>query len=144
MTEQAREAVRPAEHAEQGQNVKVQRVATPERNVLSPQAAGAYKGLAQMFGLDLRAAVLVILVDLMLVGIDVISFGAFIVMGLVVAGVLGYIVYKIQKQWFGDDHESALIKALIVGLLTAIPAPLTPLVAVPCGILGVVQMVRRR
>jgi ParB-like chromosome segregation protein Spo0J len=43
-----------------------------------------------------------------------------------------------------DDHETALIKALIVGLLTAIPAPLGPFFAIPAGLLGVVNAVRRR
>jgi hypothetical protein len=108
------------------------------------KGAAASRGLAQTFGLDIRAAILVTLVDLMLFGVDILSVGAFIVMGLLVAAGLGVIVYKIQRQWYGDDHESSLIKAMIVGLLTAIPVPLTPLVAVPCGMVGMFQMVRRR
>jgi hypothetical protein len=80
----------------------------------------------------------------MVFGTDVFTAGAFIVMGIVIAAILGFIVYKIQRQWFGDEHESSLIKALIVGLLTAIPVPLTPLIAVPAGALGVFKLMQRK
>jgi hypothetical protein len=40
-----------------------------------------------------------------------------------------------QKKWY-DEKESALIKALVVGLLTAIPTSLPGLVSAPMGILG--------
>lgn len=61
------------------------------------------------------------------------------------AGVaLTFITYKIQRAWYGDDHDSALIKALIVGLLTAIPVPLTSIVAAPGGILGLLHLLKRR
>ncbi|HWB99723.1 MAG TPA: hypothetical protein VG672_23610 [Bryobacteraceae bacterium] len=119
--------------------------ATPEpRHMESPAASGASASLVRMFGLDVRAAVLVTLVDLMVFGTDVFTAGAFIVMGIVIAAILGFIVYKIQRQWFGDEHESSLIKALIVGLLTAIPVPLTPLIAVPAGALGVFKLMQRK
>jgi len=138
MTGQERETVGRVEH------VEVRRVAAESRNIRTPQSEEASKGLVQMFGLDPRAAVLVTLVDLMIFGADVFSVGTFVVMGVVIATILGTIVYKIQRLWFGDDHDSALIKALIVGMLTAIPVPLTPLLAVPCGIVGAVQMLRHR
>ena len=57
---------------------------------------------------------------------------------------LGFIVYRIQRGNYGDTHDAALTKALIVGLLTAIPVPLTPVVAAPGGLLGIVQAIRRR
>ena len=62
-------------------------------------------------------------------------------LGITVAAALGFIVYKIQRKWYNDDHDSAMIKALIVGLLTAIPVPLTPLVAIPAGIIGIVKAI---
>lgn len=103
----------------------------------------AARGLTAMFGLDPRAAMLVTVVDLMLIAMDIVSGGVFILVGFLVAAYLGFLTYKIQRAWFRDDHESSLIKAMIVGLLMAIPVPLTPILALPCGIVGAVQMVRR-
>ena len=108
------------------------------------QRQGAVQWLSQTFGLHISVAVLTILVDVMLSSLDAVSWGLLIPMSVVVAGILGFIVYKIQIKWYGDDHDGALIKALIVGLLTAIPVPLTPIVAIPGGVLGIVNKVRRR
>ena len=110
---------------------------------ISPQTAAA-SGLAQTFGLDFRAAILTVIVDLMLFGGDLVSVGMLIPFALAVAAVHGFIVYRIQRKWYGDDHESALIKALIIAMLTAIPAPLSPIIAVPGGILGIVKAIRRK
>jgi hypothetical protein len=110
--------------------------------VESPHLAGA-QGLAAIFGLDIRAATLAIIVDLMVFSGDAISMGILIPLGIGVAGVLSFIVFKIQRLWSCDSYESAIIKAMIVGILTAIPFPLTPLVAIPAGILGIVSAVRR-
>jgi hypothetical protein len=104
----------------------------------------AAKGLAQMFGLDIRAAILTVIVDLMLFAGDVVTLGALTPIGVGVAGALAYIVYRMQIKWYGDDHDSALIKAMVVGLLTVIPMPLTPLVAIPGGLIGVVKAIRRK
>jgi hypothetical protein len=113
------------------------------RDALSPQNA-ASQGLAQAFGLDMRAAILTILVDLMVFGLDTVSFEILLPLGIVVAGVLGFIIYRIQTTWYGDGKDSALIKAMIIFLLTAIPAPLSPFVAVPGGIVGIVKAMRRK
>jgi hypothetical protein len=83
-------------------------------------------------------------VDLLVFGGDAVSFGVLIPLGIVVAAILTFIVYRIQIKWYGDDHDSALIKAMIVGLLTAIPAPLAPVVAIPGGILGIANALRRK
>jgi ABC-type xylose transport system permease subunit len=58
--------------------------------------------------------------------------------------VLGVITYKAQRHWYGDDRESALIKGLVVGLLTAIPTSLPGLLTVPSGIIGLAHMLRRK
>ena len=104
----------------------------------------ASRGLAATFGLDFRAAILTVIVDLMVFGTDTISFETLLPLGIFVAAVLGFIVYRIQRGNYGDTHDAALTKALIVGLLTAIPVPLTPVVAIPGGLLGMVQAIRRR
>jgi chromate transport protein ChrA len=97
-----------------------------------------------MFGLHPRAAILTVLVDLMVFGGDTISLETLVPLGICVAAVLGVIVYRIQRKSYGDDHADALTKALVVGLLTAIPVPLTPLIAIPAGVIGVAHAVRRK
>lgn len=66
------------------------------------------------------------------------------VLGLSVAAgaVLGVITYRVQKSWYRDDRESAVIKGLIVGLLTAIPTNIPAFLYVPSGILGLVHLIR--
>lgn len=104
----------------------------------------AAKGLIQTFGLHVTSAVLTIIVDMMLFGGEIVSVGLLIPLGIACGLVLGFIVYRIQRHWYGDDQNSALIKAMIVGLLTAIPTSVTPVIAAPAGVLGIVNMVRRR
>lgn len=106
--------------------------------------AAASQGLTAMFGLDPRAAVLTIVVDLLLFGGDLSTLGLLIPVGVAVAVGLGGIVYLIQTHWYHDDRKSALIKSATVALLTAIPVPIAPLFAVPGGLLGVVRALRRR
>src|ERR1700733_1891029 len=79
--------------------------------------AAPSRGLAAMFGLDVRASMLAVLVDLMVFAGDTFSLETLLPLGIGVAAVLGVIVYKIQRKWSDDDHESALIKALTIGLL---------------------------
>lgn len=102
------------------------------------------RGFVAAFALEPRVAFLMFVVDSMVFGGDALTLGALIPIGIVVGGVLGFIVYKVQRTWCKDDHENALIKALVVGLLTAIPAPLGPLFAIPSGLLGIVNSMRRR
>jgi uncharacterized membrane protein YvlD (DUF360 family) len=90
----------------------------PEDPIRHGQAEGSGKLFGQFFGLDPRVAVLAAIVDSMLFGGEVASLGA--------------------------DHETALIKASIVGLLTAIPTPLPVLLAIPAGLLGVVHGLHKR
>ncbi len=125
--------------------VKVTRVdGQPSGKMTPPEPTKLSKGLMQMFGLDPRAAILVTLVDVMMIAMDVMSGGMFILIGIGVAAYVAFLVYKMQRKFFGDDHDASLIKAMIVGLLMAIPIPLTPILAVFCGITGTVQLVRRR
>jgi hypothetical protein len=50
--------------------------------------------------------------------------------------ILAIITYLAQKKWYDDDKESAIIKALIVGFLTAIPVGLPGYLTIPSGIIG--------
>ena len=106
------------------------------------QASRRSRGISQIFGLDPRIAFLTFVVDLMLFSGDILTFGLLIPIALVAGIVLGFITYRAQMKWYGDDRESALIKAVVIGLLTAIPTPLPAVVYVPSGVLGLIHMAR--
>ena len=101
-----------------------------------PQAEAA-RSLAQIFGMEIRAAVLTVMVDLLVFAGDTFSLETLLPLGIAVAAALGFVVYKIQRKWYDDDHESALIKAMIIALLTALQVPITLLLAVPGGLIGI-------
>jgi hypothetical protein len=108
-----------------------------------PQIAKS-RGFAATYGLDPRAAGLMVLVDLMISGMDTMSLETLLPLGVAIATMLGFVIYRIQRGWYGDERDCAVTKALIVGLLTAIPVPITPLIAIPGGALGIVKVLRRR
>jgi hypothetical protein len=120
------------------------KVTVVERSQTSPPANTCGRGITGMFGLEPRAAFLFFGIDVMVFGADALTLGALIPVGIVVGAVLGFIVYKIQRKYYGDDHDAALIKCVTVGLLTAIPLPLGPFFAVPAGLLGIVKSLRRK
>jgi hypothetical protein len=113
-----------------------------------PEAHAASKGFDQIFGIDPRIAVLAFVVDLMLFGTAAATMGITlpILIPLAIAAgiVLGRITYKAQMKWYGDDQDSAAIKAGIVGLLTAIPVGIPAILWVPSGLLGVLHNARRK
>jgi len=102
------------------------------------------RGFSQNFGLDPRIAGLMLIVDLMLNAGDIVSMGLLVPFSIAAGIVLGYITYKAQMNWYGDDRESAKIKAIVVALLTAIPTPLPAILYVPAGILGLLRNARRK
>jgi hypothetical protein len=102
------------------------------------------RGFSQNFGLDPRIAGLMLIIDLMLNAGDVVSMGLLVPFSIAAGIVLGYITYRAQINWYGDDKESAKIKAIVVGLLTAIPTPLPAILYVPAGILGFLRNARRK
>lgn len=102
-----------------------------------PQHAhAASRGFAQMFGLHPGMAFLTFIVDSMLFGGEGATLGASFPVSLAVSVVIGVIVYRAQRAWYGDDEESARLKAGIVALLTAIPTPLPAMLYIPAGIVG--------
>jgi len=116
----------------------------PEDPIRHGQAAGSGRLFGQIFGIDPRIAFLFFVVDMMLFGGEIATFGASIVVSVPVGIVLGWVAYRAQQRWYGDDPDTALIKALILGLLTAIPTPLPALLTVPAGLLGIVHGVHKR
>jgi hypothetical protein len=101
-------------------------------------------GFSQIFGIHPSVAILALIVDTMLFGGEVATAGAILPISIGAGAVLGVVAYLTQKKWYGDDHDSALIKALILGFLTAIPAPLPAILSVPTGILGLIHTFRKK
>jgi hypothetical protein len=96
-----------------------------------------------MFGLHPIPAITTLAVNAMLFGGQVVTMGALVPLSFVVAVVLGVITFKSQVRFYGDDAEAARIKALAVGLLTAIPFGLPAFLTVPSAVVGVVHTLRR-
>ena len=116
---------------------------TPQ-NTAYAQYAGRARGFGQMFGVHPAVASLTLIVDLMLFGGEVATMGAILPVSIAAGAVLGLIAYLAQRKWYGDDKDSAAIKALILGFLTAIPTPLPLLLTVPPGIIGLVHKWQRK
>ncbi len=116
----------------------------PAYSLIENGGALHHRGFGQVFGLDPRVAFLTLVVDGMLFGGDIATLGASALLSIPAGVVLGVITYKAQRHWYGDDRESALIKGLIVGLLTAIPTSLPGLLTVPTGLIGLAHMLRRK
>ena len=104
----------------------------------------AARGFGQIIGLHPIPAVLTLSVNAMLFGGTIITMGALAPLALIVAVILGIITYRSQKCFYGDDHEAALIKALAVGLVTAIPVGLPSILTLPSGVVGFVHNLRRK
>jgi hypothetical protein len=92
-----------------------------------------------LFGLDPRIAFLALIVDMMLNASDLISMGLLLPVSIMAGVVMGYVTYRAQINWYGDDPESAKIKALVLGLLTAIPTPLPEILYIPAGVIGLLR-----
>jgi hypothetical protein len=129
-----------------GQQVAGQQVAYMPQAIPAayhPHLAKAH-GFGQIFGIHPSIAFLTVVVDLMLFGGEVATAGVLLPIAVGVGGVLGWITYLTQRKWYGDDKSSAMIKALTIGLLTAIPAPLPALLSIPAGLVGLVHTMRKK
>lgn len=124
----------PPQYAAQGYNL-AQEPRLQQSGIMSSHHQVA-RGFAQTFGLHPAMALLTVVVNTMaFTGGLVIPVGGWL-LSIPLGIVLAIIVYKGQKKWYDDDHESALIKALIAGFLTAIPTSLPGYLTIPAGILG--------
>jgi hypothetical protein len=102
----------------------------------------AARGFTQMFGLHPGMAFLTIVVDSMVFSGDIVSAGLLLPVAFGAAAVLGIITGMAQKGWYGDENRDAVIKGLIVALLTAIPSPLPYVLFIPAGIVGLFRRKR--
>lgn len=117
--------------------------AAPQHQSFAQHAARA-RGFSQLFGIHPAIASLTMIVDLMLFGGEVATMGAILPVSIGAGAVLGLIAYLAQRRWYDDDKDSAAIKALILGFLTAIPTPLPAILTVPSGIIGLIHNLRRK
>ena len=109
--------------------------ATPASDATTRSRAAAR--LSELLGVDPRAAALAIGVDLLLTAVDASTLGLSAPLGVVAAAALSVAVYRMQLDRHGDDRRTAMAKAAVIGLLTAIPMlPITPLLALPGGLVG--------
>ena len=122
----------------------------PLRMIPAPQSSGfatrpqpSQSPFVRLFGLDPRIAVLTLIADMMLNAGDLVTMGLLLPVSTAAGLVLGYITYKAQINGYGDDKESARIKAFAIGLLTAIPTPLPELLYIPAGLIGLFQGFKR-
>lgn len=81
--------------------------------------------------------------DLLLCGVDTATFELSLPFCAAAAGVIGYVVYRLQLN-AGDDAGNARMKAFLIGFLTALPLPVTPLLAGPAGLAGLIKNFRGR
>ena len=112
-------------------------------SVTSMQGTAA-RGFAQVFGLHPIPAVMTLAVNAMLFTGELTTFGALIPLGVMVAIVLAVLTFICQRRVYGDDESEALVKALAVGLLTAIPTGLPSLLTVPSAAVGLIHTIRRK
>lgn len=97
-------------------------------------------GVLQTLGLHPLTAVTVFAVDCMLFLPDL--GGVTWVISILVSFVLGFGVFLVQKNMYKDDDGTALAKAVMLALLTAIPTPLPGFLTAPSGFLGLIKVIR--
>jgi hypothetical protein len=115
-----------------------------ERQSAASVQGTAARGFAQVFGLHPIPAVMTLAVNAMLFTGELTTFGALIPLGVMVAIVLAVLTFICQRRVYGDDESEALVKALAVGLLTAIPTGLPSLLTVPSAAVGLIHTIRRK
>lgn len=117
----------------------------------NPHQAVAH-GFGGVFGLHPGVAFFVIAANLMLFGGDgllgliVVGTGGIgavpaLLLSVAAGAAVGYVAYLGQMKFAGDDHESAKIRGMITGILTAIP---TRLPGVLFGAFALLGMLRRK
>jgi len=98
------------------------------------------KMFGQTFGLHPLTAMGLFVVDWMLFGEEVATAGVGWLISLPVGVALGLIAILIQKRVYKDETAPAIAKGLLVGLLTAIPAPLSSFGILPLAGFGLIRI----
>ena len=94
------------------------------------------RGFSFTFGLHPAVAALTLAVDVMLGAAEIVTLGAGWLFSLLVSAAVGYLSYRAQMKFFGDDSEAAQVKAGMLALLLAIPSPIPAFLYLPAGVIG--------
>lgn len=94
------------------------------------------RGFSSTFGLLPAVAALTLAVDVMLGAEEVATMGLGWFFSLPVSAAVGYLSYRAQMRFFGDDSEAAQVKAGMLALLLAIPSPIPAFLYLPAGVIG--------
>jgi hypothetical protein len=90
----------------------------------------------QTFGIHPLAAFTLIIIDIMLFGNDAFLGPAGWTISSIIGTILVIPAYLLQRYAYKDTPPIALAKALLLGLITAIPTPLPSLFTGASGLLG--------
>jgi hypothetical protein len=101
------------------------------------------KLFARAVGLHPLTALGLLVVDWMLFGEEVATGGVGWLVSLPVGIILGLIAFLIQRRSSNDEFAPAAAKGLLVGLLTAIPAPLSSFGILPLAAFGAIRILSR-
>jgi hypothetical protein len=102
------------------------------------------KMFCRAFGLHPLTALGLLAVDWALFGEEVATAGIGWAVSLPVGVMLGLAAFFIQKYLYKDEITPAAMKALVVGFLTAIPAPLSSMGILPMAAFGAISLVSSR
>ncbi len=101
------------------------------------------KLFARTVGLHPLTALGLFIVDWMLFGEEVATGGVGWLISLPIGIMLGLVAYLIQRRSYKDEAGPAAAKALLVGLLTAVPAPLSSFGILPLAAFGAIRVLTR-
>src|SRR5512138_1532427 len=93
----------------------------------------------QAFGLHPLTALGLLGIDWMLFGEEIATAGVGWLIALPVGALLALVAFLVQKYSYRDATRPAIAKALLVGLLTAIPAPLSTFGLLPMAAFGAIK-----
>jgi|SRR5579872_4829487 len=105
-----------------------------------PPSLGTLFRIARLLGIHPLVAFVLFGCDWMLGALEVISFGLFVVLSLLVGLLVIPPCAVVQRQSYGDSWGPAIAKATIVGILLAIPSPLPSVLTIGLGAAGFIGM----
>jgi hypothetical protein len=104
----------------------------------SPQGVPSF---ARTYGLHPLVAFVMFAVDQMMMTLETMTFGAFVVVSVIVGFALTLPCALLQRYAYKDEWGAAWAKGLLIGILTAIPTSLPSVLTASWGVLGLIGMV---
>jgi hypothetical protein len=110
-----------------------------DNNDEAPPSRG-FRTSALAWGLHPASAGGLVAIDWMLFGGEIASFGVLVVVSFFVGCAVTVPVALIQRYAYGDNWGASIGKAMLVGLLTAIPTALPSFVTAGWGVVGAIGL----